>query len=155
MVGINDLFYLLLACVVTGTDTNYRDKCTTADMVEVPYVATSLDQNLPSFDEGHLYSFRTTNSVPAKFEVLIKDGKILQAGVEIVYPKESKNYPSGHFKAIASTANKHYGESVKIDMGEVDNLNYGDRKSVFYVIKSAINGHDFIVFRAGNRIFWP
>ncbi len=154
MVEINELFFLLLSCVASGTDTNYRDKCTTTHMNEVPYIKNSLDKNLPSFDEGHLYSFKTTNSIPAKLEILIKNGKILQAGIEIVYPKESKQYSTKHFKSVATIANKHYGKGTKIDMGGVDNLNYGNRKSVFYIINSVANKHNFIVFRAGNRIFW-
>lgn len=155
MMGINDLFFLLLACLSSGTGTNYREKCTTTDMIEIPYIQTSLDQNLPSFNEGHLYSFKTTNSIPAKLEVLIKDGKILQTGVEIGYPKESKEYTNKHFTSIVSTANKYYGKGVRIDIGGVDNLNYGNRESVFYIIKSVVIEHNFIVFRAGNRIFWP
>ncbi len=155
MTSIVQVFLLVVGCAINGTVDNVKDVCTTSDMREVPYQAMSVDQPLPKFEEGHWYTFQMSDSMNARLEVLIKDGAVLQAGVEVVYPESAGAIAERHFEKIANIANNHYGRGVPIDMGGVDNLNYGDEKSVFYLIKANMNKHPFIVFRAGNRRFWP
>jgi len=155
MASIQQIFLLVVGCAINGTAENMKDVCTTSDMREVPYQPMGVDQRLPEFEEGHWYTFKVSDFVNARLEVLVKDGAVLQAGVEIVYPKSSNVKASDHFEKIADIANHHYGRGMPIDMGGIDNLNYGDRKSVFYMIKGNVNGHPFVVFRAGNRRFWP
>ena len=155
MTSIVQVFLLVVGCAINGTVDNVKDVCTTSDMREVPYQAMSVDQRLPKFEEGHWYTFQMSDSTNARLEILIKDGTVLQAGVEVVYPESAGAIAERHFEKMANIANNHYGRGVAIDMGGVDNLNYGDEKSVFYLIKKNMNKHPFIVFRAGNRRFWP
>ncbi len=72
-----------------------------------------------------------------------KEEAVLQAGVEIIYPSSNSEQASNHFKKIADIANNHYGKGVPIDLGGVENLNYGDTKSVFYIVKGNANEHPF------------
>ena len=155
MTTIEQVFLLVVGCVINGTVDNLKHVCATSDMREVPYQPMSVDQRLPKFEEGHWYNFQMSDSTNARLEVLVKDGAVLQAGVEAVYPESAGAEADRNFEKIADIANRHYGQGVPIDMGGIENLNYGDAESVFYIIKANMNGHPFIVFRAGNRRFWP
>jgi len=159
MSSIEEVFLLLVGCIVHGNADNLRDVCTSSEMQEIPYQPLAVDQRLPSFEKGHWFAFPISESTTARLEILIKNGAVLQAGVEIIYPQSATSGANDSFVRISNAATAHYGQGygqgVSMDLGDIDNLNYGDSKSVFYVIKTTINHRPAVVFRAGNRRFWP
>ncbi len=61
-------------------------------MVEQPFVDTDLDQNLPVFDNGYLLRYITDDDTTAMLEVFEKEGRVLQAGIQIIYPKKTIHF---------------------------------------------------------------
>ena len=155
MASIEQIFLLVVGCAINGTVDTLRDVCRTSEMREVLYQNMVVDQRMPKFEEGHWYTFQMSGAKSARLEVLVKDKVVLQAGVEIIYPESPGAIAERHFKELAQIGNRHYGLGAPIDLGGIDNLNYGDTRSVFYIVKGNMNKHPFIVFRAGNRRFWP
>ncbi len=148
------LFLLLVRCVLDGTPENVTKVCTSPEMIGVPYVATPIDETLPAFDQGHWFTLSIGASVPARLEVLFKEEQVLQAGVQIIYDEQGTDAAARDFRAIERAADRHYGLGVSLDMGPVENKNYGDGDTVFYVTKYVANRRDILTFRVGNRRFW-
>lgn len=152
---IEQIVLLLISCAINGAPETVREVCSTPDMVEVPYQQLSVDERLPRFEKAHWFVFQLPKTKQARLEVLLKDDAVLQAGVEIVYMKSANTTAVSQYNEVTKAAEKHYGKGRPIDMGGIEIQNYGGMRSVFYVIKGAMNKHPFIVFRAGNRRFWP
>ncbi len=125
-------------------------------MVEQPFVDTDLDQNLPVFDNGYLLRYITDDDTTAMLEVFEKEGRVLQAGIQIIYPKKpSTSNLNVHYKKIVKIAESYYGIGQPIQVGNMEILNYGNNETVFYIFKSNVyaTNEELLTFRVGNRDF--
>lgn len=156
MISLSELFLLLINCVINGSTSNMNDLCLSREMVSIPYETVVQDTLLPNFEEAHWYVFPFNEGRNAKLEILIKDDKILQSGVEIVFFNDDRNKVANEFyNEIYDLAYNHYGNSTKnYEMGDFMNISFNDNNSVFYIFKGDSNGHPFIIFRVGNKEFW-
>ncbi len=154
MISISELFLLLINCILNGSGENIKDLCISSEMIRIPYVAVTEDEKLPKFDNAYWYAVPYFESYDAKLEVLIKDGKVLQSGVEIVYNKDRLEVANLDFNEINNIALKYYGNSIKNELEGFVSFSFSDKNTVFYILKGETNGYPIIVFRAVNKKYW-
>lgn len=152
----SDLIDLLIEVVPTVMASEFVQQCHDMGMTPQEYRPSPADSNLPDFDVGHQFRFETDGSWAAGFDVLEKEGRVLQAGFQIFFPRslfvsKCKKYYQPMVKRIEG----HYGPGAPMDAGGVSILNYGDPETVCYISKARALGKDLITVRVGNRIFWP
>ncbi len=152
--SLNDTFFLLTDSVSALSADEFVARCRVG-MVEQPFVDTDIGQNLPVFDNGYWFKYTTDDDATAMLELLEKEGRILQAGVQIIYPKKIfSSMINKHYKKIVKIAESYYGVGQPTQAGNIKILNYGNSKTVFYVSKSNVYNQESLTFRVGNREFW-
>lgn len=152
----SDLIDLLIETVPTVMASELVQKCHNLAMTPQEYQPSPTDGNLPDFDAGRQFRFETDGSWAAGFDVLEKDGKILQAGFQIFFPRTLfKPKAKKNFQAMVEHIEDHYGAGAPLNAGGTTILNYGDPHTVCYISKTRALGKDLITVRVGNRIFWP
>ena len=155
MLTLEDTFSSLVNTVGSVSSAEFLKTCINLGMREQPYVDVGLDQNLPEYDSGHVFDYETDDNVTAKLEILEKNERIMQAGIQIVYPKSlffSKM--NKHYEKVIGLADTHYGSGVPMSLGEAELMNYGDSRTVCYISKARVNNRDALTLRVGNREFW-
>ena len=61
--------------------------CKSMGMEEVPYQSVPDDSNLPEFDNGYWFKYKTDREEICNLEILDKGGEILQSGIQIIMNK--------------------------------------------------------------------
>jgi hypothetical protein len=130
-------------------------KCRDLGMDELPYMDTGYDSNLPHFDKGYMFNYKSDGNQRVFLEILEKDERILQAGIQITYKFffASKNMER-HHKYLSEISEKHYGSGLPTTTGYADIINYGDKRTACYLSKMRVRGIKSLVFRIGDRQFW-
>lgn len=155
MFNLDKIFSLLTDFVPEDKATNLIDKCKEIGMNEVEYLDTGMDSNLPEFDNGYNFVFKTNNDTETRLEILEKDSIIMQAGIQIIYPPSFFfSIAKKHFKILKRHSDGYYGKCLPMNVGGVVILNYGNILSVCYLSKMKVNGKNVITFKVGNREFW-
>ena len=155
MFSLDETFSLLTDSVPEDKASDLMKKCKEIGMNETEYLDSGMDSNLPEFDKGYNLVFKTNDDAEARLEILEKDSIIMQAGVQIIYPPSfffSK--AKKHFKILKDDSHIYYGDSLPMNMGGAEILNYGNIFSVWYLSRMKVNGRDVINFKVGNRKFW-
>lgn len=155
MFSLEETFSLLTDSVPEDKASDLVKKCKETGMNEIEYLDTGMDSNLPEFDKGYNFVFKTNDDAETRLEILEKYSIIMQAGIQIIYPPSfffSK--AKKHFKILKDHSDNYYGVSLPMNMGGAEILNYGNISSVCYLSKMKVNGRDVINFRVGNRKFW-
>jgi len=152
MISLPDTFSILVNSVSKISAKNFVKKCHNIGMIPKPYFDTGLDNNLPEFDKGYNLIFNTDDNVIARLEVLEKDEKILQAGIQIIYSSSFFfSRINKHFTTLKSICDNYYGLCLPMDMGNIKILNYGDADTVSYISKMKVSGKKILTFRVGNK----
>lgn len=153
--GLDDTFYLLSKSVGYISAKEFVEKCKKLDMKEQPYITSGFDSNLPNFDKGYVFHYKTDDNERAILEILEKDNMILQAGIQIIYsPSFFPSKIKKHYKKLMELLVDHYGVGLPMNMGNIEMLNYSDSKTVCYISKSKVNNTDALTLRIGDRRFW-
>ena len=110
------------------------------------------NSNLPSFEAQHHFNFKLDGKNEALFEILEKDGLILQAGYQVIFPPRfpfPSQATSKYHDAIQAMEN-HYGTGMPMTQPGVQIMNYGNAMTVGYaaLMKQSLTA------RVGNRCFW-
>lgn len=154
MITINQLFTLLINCVMMGSVGSVDDYCLLPNMVSTPYIAIPQDENLPSFDETYWFTFPYDKGINTRYEILIKDNSILQAGVEFVFNSDSLDSYIDTFYEIYNLAKGYFGETSFSNQGGFRTYSYGNDNMVFYILTGKVTELPFIIFRVGNTDFY-
>jgi hypothetical protein len=124
------------------------EKCKKMGMRQVPYQDFGFDSTLPSIDAGYHLRFNPDGKEEALFEILQKDGFVLQAGFQITLRKAGDCV-----RRLAPILAFHYGEGYRTNVGNAELINYGDEKTIAYLSHSKLSGSDVITIRVGNKRF--
>lgn len=154
MITINQLFTLLINCVLMGSAGSIYDHCLLPNMVSTPYIAIPQDKNLPSFDEAYWYVFPYKEEINTKYEILIKDNSILQAGVSLTFNSDSLNSYISTFYEIYDIAEEHFRKSFFTHNGNFRTYKYSNDNIVFYILTGEVMELPFIIFRVGNSDYY-
>ena len=123
--SIENSFLLLKKSIGFITCKELVEKCKKIGMEEKSYSDLDGDVNLPNFDTGYIFYFLTDNNKRALIEILEKEKTILQAKVQIFYPRKlfsSKN--NKHYKKIIDLVETHYGVGIPLNIANSKILNY-------------------------------
>lgn len=154
MITTTELVDLLANSVADAGAEWLVHECSQLGMQEVPYQPVAPDSNLPSFDEGHHLRFSAAGG-NALFEILERDGAVVQAGFQITFPRSfffSK--AERHHRALKRALETHYGVGEPMDVGTVQIINFANESTVAYISRVSAAGVDAITVRVGNRTFW-
>lgn len=155
MFSIEETFFLLTSSVYKNSTDELIEKCKDIGMIEQPYMDTGLEENLPEFDKGYVFTYKTDDNHIARMEILVKGGRTLQAGIQIIYPKRLfSSKLNRHYDLVVGIAENFYGLGVPMNIGNIEVLNYGNNETVFYVFKSNMNNRGVLTFKVGNKEFW-
>ncbi len=153
--SLNDTFSLLFESVGLISTKELVNKCIDLGMNEQPYRDLGYDSNLPHFDKGYMFNYKTDDNEIARLEILEKDNKILQAGIQITYkPSLTSKKMKRHHKYLLELSEKQYGSGFLTKVGYADIINFGDNRTVCYLSKMKMRGIKSIAFRIGNKRFW-
>jgi len=144
-----EVIKLLVMEIANITSSELLHECKKIGMRQIPYQAIGIDSNLPSFDTGYHLRFNPDGKEEALFEILQKDGFVLQAGYQLVIPRAQNKY-----QQLIQILDSHYGVGYPMDVGEVNIINYGNTKTIAYLSYTNIVGNDVVTIRVGNRRFW-
>ena len=149
MITSAEVIKLLVTGIADITASELLSECNKIGMRQVPYQDVGLDSNLPPFDAGYHLRFNPDGKEEALFEILQKDGFVLQAGYQLVLPKAQNRY-----QQLKQILESHYGVGYPMDVGEMEIINYGNENTIAYLSHTKIAGNDAITIRVGNRRFW-
>lgn len=155
--SLDDTFSLLCESVGSIPAKKLVKKCRNLGMNKRDYRDLGYDPGLPHFDKGYWFNYKTNDEEVAYLEILEKDEKIFQAGIQIVYkPKSSLLFKKmeKHYKFLSELSEKHYGSGFFMKLGSADILNFGDNKTVCYLSKAILPESIAINFRIGDKEFW-
>jgi len=155
MYNLNDTFSLLTDSVPIDSTSDFIKKCKEIGMNQIAYVDTGFDSNLPEFDNGYNFIYKTNDGVETRLEILEKDSIIMQAGIQIIYPPSFLfSKAKKHFSILKGKSDDYYGESLPMNMSGAEILGYGNPSSVCYLSRIKVNDRNVINFKVGNRKFW-
>lgn len=155
MITHKEIIGLLVSCIYDTLAFDLVKKCEDLGMRAVPYQPVVMDSNLPAFERGYHFRFNPDGKEGALFEILEKDGLVLQAGYQLVFPsslsfiKVKKRYY--YIKEILET---HYGVGQPMNIAGAKSINYGNNTTIAYISRVKSAGRDAITVRVGNRRFW-
>jgi hypothetical protein len=145
--SLNDTFVFLANSVSVLSVDEFVAQCKDIGMVEQTFVDAD-----PIFDNGCLFRYITDDDTTAMLELLEKEGRILQAGIQIIYSKMLiSSSLNEHYKKIVNIAESYYGIEQPIQVGNVEILYYGNNETLFYISKINADNNDLLTFRVGNR----
>jgi hypothetical protein len=140
---------LLVSGIANISASELLNECRKIGMRQVPYQDIGLNSNLPSFDTGYHLRFNPDGKEEALFEILQKDGFVLQAGYQLVLPRAQNRY-----QQLKQILESHYDVSYPMNVGEIEIINYRNETTIAYLSYTRITGNDVITIRVGNRRFW-
>jgi hypothetical protein len=154
--SLAETFELLTSSVNNISAQALVDQCLKLGMKEVDNIDLGFDSMLPQFDNSFVFIFSTDDEEKARLEILDKEGKILQAGIQIFYkPAIFFSNFKKHYRKTIELLEKHYGPASPIDLGNnMEIINFGDLKTVAYTSKMKLNGSDILTLKVGNTEFW-
>lgn len=151
----DEVIKLLVTGIANITASELLSECKKIGMRQVPYQDVGLDSNLPPFDEGYHLRFNPNGKEEALFEILQKDGFVLQAGYQLVLPTSlSFSKASNRYQQLKQILESHYGVGYPMDVGGIESINFGNEKTITYLSKANIAGNVAITIRVGNKYFW-
>ena len=153
--SLNDSFSLLLESVGLIPVKELINKCRDIGMGEQPYRDLGHDSNLPQFDKGYMFNYKTDDNEIAYLEILEQDYKILQAGIQITYKHSlfSKKMKK-HHKYLSELCEKQYGSGFPMKVGYADIINFGDNRTICYLSKMKMQRIKSIALRIGDKKIW-
>jgi len=155
MINTRQIVSLLVGRVADILASDLARECVDLGMRPVPYQDVGLSSNLPPFEAGHHFRFNPDGNEETLFEILEKDSLVLQAGYQLVLPtslffsKAKKRH--SQLKGILEN---HYGIGLRMDVGGIEIVNYGNDTTIAYLSRVTVAGTDTITVRIGNRRFW-
>lgn len=144
-----EVIKLLVTEIANITALELLHECKKIGMRQVPYQDIGLDTILPPFDIGYRLRFNPDGKEEALFEILQKDGFVLQAGYQLVLPRARNKY-----QQLNQILESHYGIGNPMNVGEIEITNYGSDNTIAYLSHTKIAEKDVITIRVGNRHFW-
>jgi len=152
---------LLVNQVHVATAEDFIEQCLQVGMTEhnSPERDDALsicNSNLPPFDAQHHLSFKLDGKEDAIFEILEKDGLILQAGYQAFFPRRFllRSTASGKYHDAAQSLEGHYGTGMPMTQSGMQIMNYGNAETVGYAALMKIGRAQSLTLRVGNRRFW-
>jgi hypothetical protein len=96
--SLADTFSLLCESVGLIPARELVKKCRDLGMNELPYKDLGYDSDLPHFDKGYMFNYKSDGNQRVFLEILEKDERILLAGIQITYKFlfASKNMKKHH-----------------------------------------------------------
>jgi hypothetical protein len=160
MVKLSNMFEILVSGV-EGPAASLLEQCGDL-MTPEQFDPSTVGRDLPQYDEGRLFFFRTDDNTDALMTVLIRDDRVLQAGVTVTYsrpliargPLKFFSLRYRHFRRILRRAEDRYGPGIPITLGNTTIFNFDDDTTVFHVLTSPRRTGDVMVFRSGDKNFW-
>lgn len=144
-----EVIKLLVTGIANISASELLSECNKIGMRQVPYQDIGLDSNLPPFDAGYHLRFIPDGKEEALFEILQKDGFVLQASYQLVLQKAQNSC-----QQLKQILESYYGVGYPMNLGEMEIINYGNENTVAYLSHIKIAGNDVITIRVGNRSFW-
>ena len=161
MVRLKDMFGLIVEGSAGHSAASLLDRCGDI-MTSETFDPSSVGPDLPSYDDGRLFFFRTDDNSGAFLTVLDRNDRVLQADVTVTYPRAvlargplrffSKRYR--HLRRILRLAEDRYGPGIPVTVGKTTIFNFDDDATVFHVLTSSRCAGDVLVFRAGDKALW-
>ena len=155
-VSAESVIRLLIGRVAQASAQELLLECRAVGMMEQPYSESPLAELLPPFDKGYHLTFELDGKNKAIFEILETQGRVLQAGFSVLFPRlpffSGARAAYNHARRLIEG---HYGLGVPAKFAGASTLNYGDEKTLSYLSIRRIMGRRMITFRTGNKDFWP
>lgn len=155
MITTREIIGLLVGRVADTPAADLAKECTDLGMRQVPYQDVGLASNLPPFEAGYHFRFNPDGKEEAIFEILEKDGFLLQAGYQLALPASlffSKT--KRRHRQLKQSLETHYGFGEPMKVSGIEIINYGNDTTIAYISSAKIAGTDAITVRVGNRRFW-
>ena len=152
---------LLVNQVGVAKAKDFAEQCLQIAMIESHspernLAMSMLNSNLPSFEVQYHFIFKLDGECEALFEILGKEGLILQAGSQVVFPTKFL-FPSkgkNKYRDAMQVLESHYGTGLPMVQQGVEIMNYGDATTVGYVSLVKMRRAQSLTVRVGNRRFW-
>ncbi|MCG2681028.1 MAG: hypothetical protein L6455_13855 [Kiritimatiellae bacterium] len=140
---------------------DFAEQCLQIAMVESHspernMAISTLNSNLPPFEVQYHFIFKLDGKHEALFEILGKDGFILQAGYQVVFPTMFI-FPSkgeNKYRDAMQVLENHYGTGLPMAQQDIEIMNYGNATTVSYVSLMKMKRAQSLTVRVGNRHFW-
>jgi hypothetical protein len=155
MITTREIIRLLVERVAHITAADLVKECRGLGMRQVPYQDVGVSSNLPSYEVGYHFRFNPDGKEDALFEILEKDGVVLQVGYQLALPaslffsKASKSH-----RQLRKILETHYGVGQRMSVGGIETNNYKNHGTIAYVSRIKVGGTDARTVRIGNKRFW-
>jgi hypothetical protein len=155
MITTQKIISLLVSRIAHTRASDFARECIDLGMRQVPYQDVGLTSNLPPFEAGYHFRFNPDGNEEALFEILEKNGFVLQSGYQIAL-SASLFFSKGkeRYRQIKDILETHYGLGQPMNVGAIEIMNYGNDTTIAYISRAKVAGTDAITVRVGNRRFW-
>jgi hypothetical protein len=110
--------------------------------------------SLPTFDKFRHFVFILDDLEGVEFEILEREGMILQAGYQVHFRSSMFSFrPKKFFERSVQVLESHYGPGIPMEQPSMHLFNYGDVSTVAYVSLSQTSFSKSLSLRVGNRRF--
>jgi hypothetical protein len=155
MITTVDIIDLLVKHVADISAADLVKECIDLGMRQIPYIDLGIDNTLPPFEQGYHFRFNPDSNEEVLFEILEKDGFVLQAGYQLVFTElPSSSKIDTRYQQIQQILETHYGVGVPMISPEVTIMNYGNDSTVAYISRSKLFTPESITVRVGSKTFW-
>jgi hypothetical protein len=152
---------LLVNQVRVARAEDFAEQCVQVGMTE--HISPERDEALslcnsvlPPFDAQHHFVFKLDGKHEAVFEILGKDGVILQAGYQALFPSlfPFRSKANGKYNDAVQALEGHYGTGMPINQSGSKTMNFGNATTVGYAAIMKTGRAYSLTSRVGNRHFW-
>lgn len=142
--------------IPNGSVSCLKSKLLSHGAKEFPYRKAIFDPDFPQYDNGYSFQFFVDNDIHVNYEILEKNGEILQGGFSAAYVPAffSNKKHNKHFEIVKALTDGYYGIATRTLLTIGICYKYDNIKTNAYIAKLKENGYQYIAFRVGDNRFW-
>jgi len=130
-------------------------KCRSLSIAERPDIPQSSEFVFPEADRRYLFYRKIKENILAVFEILEKDGLVLQSGIQLIYPPDRwLGEISSYYQKLLRVLETNYGLPVWINLNEKGILSFESKEAFSYLSEFKMGDKDVLTVRAASRAFW-
>lgn len=155
------IIVLMVNQVGVATARDFADQCSQIGMVtrsspERDLALSMSNNNLPPYERQFHFFLNLDGESETLFEILEKDGLILQAGYQCILPSRMilPSRAKRKYTEATQVLEHHYGTGLPMSQPSLQILNYGNAATVAYAAIQKTGKYESLTVRVGNRCFW-
>ena len=153
-ISLEESFELLTNSVLNNSTQELVETFMKIGMEETPFQVEESEKDLPEFESGYSFRYKTDNDAECLFEILDKKNEILQINLQINMSKFLFfSNLNKHLKILKDKCDQKFGFSSPMENGEMTTIQY-DSELLMIGIQMIRSKNHIINFKVANKLLW-